>query len=59
VVNADDRPVRQRNSACAANVQWRPVQPLLLGLEYRRTVTGYAARSYGADHVNLALGFEI
>ena len=59
VVRTAERPVRQRNTACAAHIEWRPVQPLLLGLEYRRTVTGYQSGSFGADHVNLALGFEI
>lgn len=57
---AADRPDRLRNLACAAHVRWRPAQPLLLGLEYRRLATRYAGgRTFAADHVNLAVGFDL
>ncbi len=57
---AEDRPDRERNATCAAHLRWRPAQPLVLGLEYRRLGTRYAGgRTFAADHVNLALGFEL
>jgi hypothetical protein len=44
---------------CAAHVRWTPVQPVLLGLEYRRHSTLYSTGMYHANHINLALGFEM
>jgi hypothetical protein len=54
-----DRPVRRRNVACALHVLWRPAQPLVIGAEYRRLGTLYDSGSYTANHLNLALGFEL
>ena len=57
---AADHPDRERNAACAGYLRWRPAQPLVLGLEYRRLATRYAGRrTFAADHVNLALGCEL
>jgi hypothetical protein len=53
-----DRPVRQRNLAFESHVIVRPAGPLLVGLEYRRMETAYAAGTVVDDHVNLAMGFE-
>jgi hypothetical protein len=36
----------------------RPAGPLLVGLEYGRMETTYAAGMVADDHVNLAMGFE-
>ncbi|MGZ9247770.1 MAG: hypothetical protein ACXW61_18440, partial [Gemmatirosa sp.] len=58
-VDGDDRPVRQRNAVCAAHVAWRPVQPLLVGLEWRRLRTRYDVGAFVAHHLNLALGVEL
>jgi hypothetical protein len=58
-VRPEDLPVRRRNAACAAHAQWRPVQPLLVGLEWRRLRTRYDAATYRASHLNLALGVEL
>ena len=55
---AADRPVRQRNLAFESHVIMRPAGPLLVGLEYRRMETTYAAGTVADDHVNLAMGFE-
>jgi hypothetical protein len=57
--NGDDSPVRERNVSCAAHLLWRPVQPLVAGLEFRRMSTRYTDRSFRANHVNLAFGFEL
>jgi hypothetical protein len=59
VVDGDDRPVREQNSVCAAHMLWRPAQPLLVGLEFRRLQTKYTDRTYRANHVNLSFGFEL
>lgn len=58
-VNGDDRPQRHRNAVCAAHVAWRPVQPLLVGVEWRRLRTRYDAGAFVAHHLNLALGVEL
>lgn len=55
---ASDRPVRQRNLAFEGHVIVRPAGPLLVGVEYRRMETRYAAGTFADDHVNLATGFE-
>lgn len=59
VANADDHPTRLQNTVCAISASWRPAQPLVLGIEYRRLGTRYDSGTYGAQHVNLALGFEL
>ena len=55
----DDRPIRESNTSCAAHLLWRPAQPLVMGLEFRRVQTTYAARTSRANHVNLSFGFEL
>jgi hypothetical protein len=55
---ASDRPVRQRNLAYEGHLIVRPAGPLLVGIEYRRMETRYAAGTFADDHVNLATGFE-
>jgi hypothetical protein len=57
--NLDDRPVRQRNESCAVHLQWRPVQPLLFGVEFRHLRTTYATGVASGSHINLAFGFEL
>jgi hypothetical protein len=60
VVNAEDRPTRQRNTVCAAHVLWRPSEPIVVGLEFRGVSTRYDTGSTGrASHLNLGLGFEL
>jgi len=54
-----DRPDRRQNTVCAAHVRWTPVQPLLFGLEYKRMSTLYPTGMSHADHINLAIGFEM
>jgi hypothetical protein len=54
-----DRPDRRQNTVCAAHLRWTPVQPLLLGVEYRRLSTLYSTGMYHANHFNLALGFDL
>lgn len=58
-VNLKDRPVRQRNSACALHAILRPSQPLFVAFELRGLQTRYAERNYRGTHFNLALGFEL
>lgn len=53
------QPLRQRNTACAAHLQWRPALPLLLGVEYRAMATRGPAGLYRARHFNLAIGIEL
>ena len=58
-VNPDDRPLRQRNQSCAAYTAWRPMQPLLFGLEFRRLDTRYAAGNAHGNQLNFSIGFEL
>jgi hypothetical protein len=58
-VSLDDAPLRQTNTACAAHVLWRPVQPLVMGLEFRTIGTKYADGTSHANHLNLSFGFEL
>ncbi len=58
VANARDRARRLRNGSCEAHVLWRPTQPVLVGLEFRRIGTVFISGTERATHVNLALGFE-
>lgn len=53
------KPVRQRNSACAVHVEWRPASPLLLGIEYRAIGTRGPGGTYRVRHLNLAFGIEL
>jgi hypothetical protein len=60
VVNEADRPVRQRNTVCAAHALWRPADPVLLGIEYRHFSTLYSSGGLArAGHVNVAIGFDL
>ncbi len=59
VVNTDDLPLRESNLACAAHLLWRPAQPILIGLEFRRIATRYSSVTNHANHLNLAFGFEL
>ncbi|MDF1506315.1 hypothetical protein PYV61_25390, partial [Roseisolibacter sp. H3M3-2] len=58
-VAPEELPARRRNVGCAAHLAWRPVQPLLVGAEWRRLRTRYDGVTYGAHHLNLALGVEL
>ena len=49
---------RRKNVAQALHAQWTPVGPVVVGLEWRRLATEYAAGTRRADHLNLALGFQ-
>jgi hypothetical protein len=59
VTNPDDGGTRLQNTVCAAHAEWRPVQPLVFGLEYRQIGTRLPAGTVGARHLNLAFGFEL
>jgi hypothetical protein len=48
---------RRRNAMQALHTQWTPAEPVIVGLEWRRIATDYAAGMRRADHLNLALGF--
>lgn len=50
---------RKRNTVCAAHVQWRPAQPLLVSLEWREFRTRYTAGLLRGSHLNLGLGIEL
>jgi len=60
VADEDDRPTRRRNGVCAGHLLWRPSEPVVVGLEYRRIATefdpGVTSR---AQHLNLSVGFEL
>jgi hypothetical protein len=58
-VDPDDRPVRERNLACAAHMLYRPAQPVFVAFEFRRIATRYTERTFRSSHLNLALGFEL
>ena len=59
LADPDYAPIRRQNTACAAYVNWRPVQPFVLGLEYRQIGTRFSTGTFGAQHINLAFGFEL
>jgi hypothetical protein len=59
LVDPDANPTRLQNTACAVHAAWRPMQPLVIGLEYRQLATRFATGTHGARHVNLVLGFEL
>lgn len=59
LADARDNPTRLQNTVCAAHLDWRPVQPLVFGLEYRQIGTRYSSGVFGARHINLVLGFEL
>ena len=53
-----DRPDRRQNTVCMTHVRWRPVEPLVLGVEYRTLSTLYSTGMVHAQHFNLALGVD-
>jgi hypothetical protein len=55
----DTQAERKRNTVCATHVMWRPVQPLLLSLEYRDLRTRTSAGLSRGGHFNLGLGVEL
>jgi hypothetical protein len=59
VANVNDSPTRLQNTVCATHVTWRPIQPLVMGVEYRQLGTRFTTGTYGARHVNLYFGFEL
>ena len=60
VADDDDRPTRRRNSVCAGHLLWRPSEPVVVGLEYRRIATEFDPGVTGyARHLNLSIGFEL
>jgi hypothetical protein len=48
---------RLRNAACSVSAQLRPVDPMFIGIEFRRITTTYASGRYANDHFNLGIGF--
>lgn len=58
-VDLRDRPVRQRNTACAAHTLYRPNQPVFIAFELRGLQTRYADHNYRGTHFNLSIGFEL
>lgn len=50
---------RRRNTVCALHTMWRPMQPLLVSLEYRDLRTRYAAGVRRGGHLNLGFGIEL
>ena len=50
---------RRRNSACAAHASWRPLQPLLMTVEYRRFATRFADGLRRAGHWNVGFGIDL
>jgi hypothetical protein len=59
LTNKHDAATRLQNTVCAVHADWRPVQPLLFGIEYRQIGTRYSTGVFGARHINLILGFEL
>jgi hypothetical protein len=45
---------------CAAQLLWRPSEPIFIGLEFRGVSTRYDTGVTGrVSHINLGLGFEL
>jgi hypothetical protein len=60
VADDEDRPTRRRNNVCAGHLLWRPSEPVVVGLEYRRIATEFDPGVKGnARHLNLSIGFEL
>ncbi|MBL0171469.1 MAG: hypothetical protein IPP90_12175 [Gemmatimonadaceae bacterium] len=53
------QPSRQRNSACATHLEWRPSLPLLFGAEFRSIATRGPTGRYATRHFNLFFGIEL
>lgn len=58
-VTLADHPERERNDVCAVHGLWRPIQPLVFGMEYRTLRTWYAGRPVSGRHVNFSIGVEL
>jgi hypothetical protein len=59
LTNANDAATRLQNTVCAAHADWRPIQPLLFGIEYRQLGTRYQSGTFAAHHLNFIFGFEL
>jgi hypothetical protein len=59
LVDSDATPTRLQNTVCAVHSAWRPMEPLVIGIEYRQLGTRFSTGTHGARHVNLVLGFEL
>ena len=59
LVDPDAEPARLQNTACAAHAAWRPMQPFVMGIEYRQIGTRLSGGTFGARHINLVMGFEL
>jgi hypothetical protein len=59
LVDPDASPARLQNTVCAAHAAWRPIQPLVIGIEYRQLGTRLPSGTFGARHVNIVFGFEL
>ena len=57
--NADDAPARLQNTVCAAHADWRPAQPMVIGVEYRQLGTRFTTGTFVAHHINFIFGFEL
>lgn len=53
------RPLRQRNTACATHISWRPAAPLLFDIEYRTMFTRGPSGRHRTSHINIAFGVEL
>ncbi len=54
----DPTGTRFLNTATEAHLHWRPIGPLVIGVEYRTIRTRYDASDYPNRHLNLGFGFE-
>lgn len=52
-------PARQRNTACATHLAWRPASPLVIDFEYRNIATRGPSGRFRTTHLNLAFGIEL
>jgi hypothetical protein len=59
LVDPNDNPTRLQNTVCAAQIQWRPMQPLVMGVEYRHIGTRLTNGTFNARHLNLFFGIEM
>jgi hypothetical protein len=59
VVRKSELAQRLSNSVCTTHLMWRPAQPVIVGVEFRRITTRYEERANRANHLNLSFGFEL